>query len=152
MNYEVLKRKILYLYRKEKNTIITKKDNVYNIANIYKLYYNNKLWDITKYDTFIETVSTSAIAMSWCIADITKQYDKASKLLVLDNEKQIKQNNINMYKGYIKKYELTDRREILLSRISNETYICKSIQNKINTVCEKINTIKLKGSKKHGIK
>jgi len=163
--YKKVKRKIQQLYNNEKYSIISKRNGIIYVGEMYKILFYEGEWGVFKQNTLINSFGSSSVAMSWCIADMYNKFMICDHLINADNKLASKKNDIIYYKALLNKYTLSsDRRNIILSKLTNDLLYCKSIENEINKYFKELKNIyvltlfnkkkinKYKGSKHHGIK
>jgi len=145
MNYSKVKRKLKKLYENEINNIIYKRKGSYILYNIYQVTNLNGLWEVRYYGQYINMFANSSTAISWCLADKTGQIMLAHNLILQDRRLQTKKNDVIIRREYLKNEIDPNRKEIAVTRITNDLYTCKSIKLEIEFDCSSTKYIQIKG-------
>lgn len=144
-NYNRVKHKLKKLYANEIKNIIVKRHGSYILYDKYVVTKLNNLWEVQRFGQHINLFDTVSTAISWCLADRTGQIMLAYNLIAQDHRLQTKKNDVIIRREYLKLESDPLRKEIALTRITNDLHTCKSIKLEIDNQVQKTKYIQIKG-------
>lgn len=83
-NQDLIIEKLEGYLNKSKAPLIIKDGDQYIVFKDYIIKENNNVYDLYKKHEYVDTVSTTAVALSWCLYDKYKKWNQAREILKSD--------------------------------------------------------------------
>ena len=124
---------------------ISKHGNTYYVFRYYRIENGNGKYDLYKQDEYVDTVMSSAAAMSWCKAQASGDWQLAKKLILADQRVASKTLALEMRKSKYKSVKDKDERETLYILLSDDVYKLKQLKHNLKKLIKQAKYIKIKG-------
>jgi hypothetical protein len=103
------KNKIKKLYKDEK-PFIYKTAKGYTMFGIYDIIKDDSVYSIYRHGNYIDFANTQRSAVSWCVADHSKEWDLANELIRLDHLVANRRFDIEVHKKQSEKKTGDDKK------------------------------------------
>jgi hypothetical protein len=133
------------LIRQAETPAISKHGNTYYVFKYYRIENGNGKYELYKQDEYVDTVMSSAAAMSWCKAQAAGDWQLAKKLILADQRVASKTLALEMRKNKYKSAKDKDERETLYILMSDDVYKLKQFKHNLKKLIKQAKYIKIKG-------
>lgn len=127
-----------------KHIILQKGSNNYQAFGSYFVRQLAIDWEVTlDFSDKVMHFSAAKVALSWCVAHKSKNYNLAQLIYVLDKRMRAKQNDIDLVSQRLNMDISEEVRAILQSRLSADISDRNTIRRELNGCLEKAKAIKI---------
>jgi len=124
---------------------ISKHGNTYYVFKYYRIENGNGKYDLYKQDEYVDTVMSSAAAMSWCKAQASGDWQLAKKLILADQRVATKTLELEMRKKHYKESNDKETKDTLLILVNEDIYKLKQLKHNLKKLIKQTKYIKIKG-------
>jgi len=117
----------------------------YHVLGKYVINHKDDGYELYKHDQYVNTVATSAVALSWCIFDSKNDWQNSHQLLTNDKKIQQYRFQIENRKTILKSVKNQSDREWLLIRIAEDSERLREAKRNLNKTVKLTKYIKIKG-------
>jgi len=138
--------KIKRFFERESVPAIVQDGTQYHVFGKYVINQtDNHRYDLYKHDQYIDTVTSSAVAMSWCIFDSKNDWKNSHTLIVNDKRIQDYRFQIENRKRILKTAKDLNDREWLMIRINEDIERMREAKRNLDKTVKLTKYIKIKG-------
>ena len=145
IDIDIVTQKIKRFFERESVPAIVQDGTSYHVFGKYLINQRDNRYDLYKHDHYIDTVSSSAFAMSWCIFDSKNDWKNSHTLIVNDKRIQGYRFQIENRKRILKTAKDPDDREWLLIRINEDVERMREAKRNLDKTVKLTKYIKIKG-------
>jgi len=138
--------KIKRFFERESVPAIVQDGTEYHVFGKYVInQIDTHRYDLYKHDHYVDTVASSAVAMSWCIFDSKNDWKNSHALIVNDKRIQDYRFQIENRKRILKTAKDPGDREWLLIRINEDVERMREAKRNLDKCVKLTKYIKIKG-------
>jgi len=145
INIDKITEKVKQFFDREGLPPIVQDGECYHVLGKYMINHTNHVYELYKHDQYVNTVASSAVALSWCIFDNKNDWMHTHQLLTNDKKIQEYRFQIENRKRILKTAKDPDDREWLLIRIAEDLERMREAKRNLDKTVKLTKYIKIKG-------
>ena len=124
---------------------IVQADDTYHVLGKYRIVVKDGVYDLYKHEHYVDALSSSAAALSWCMYDSKNQWRQTHTILTNDRKIQQYRFEIENRKRILNDTKDADTREWLLIRINEDAQRLREAKRNLDKCVKLTKYIKIKG-------
>jgi hypothetical protein len=124
---------------------IVQADDTYHVLGKYRIVVKDGRYDLYKHEHYVDVLSSSAAALSWCMYDSKNQWQQTHAILTNDRKVQQYRFEIENRKRILKETRDQEEKQWLTIRINEDAHRLREAKRNLEKYVRMAKYIKIKG-------